>query len=268
MDLFLKDKVAIVTGSGEGIGRMIALILAQEGAHVVINDIVSERMEKTVSDVKAKGVRSLGFVGSVEDRGFAAKMVKGALAEFNRVDILVNNAGRGVNWEAGKKPRPFSETEQEDWDYTIDLCLYGSMNCTREVLPGMIERQYGKIVNCISEAGRTGEPFMAAYSAAKGGIIAWQKAIAKEVGRYNININGVSFGTTLTERITKSRQAAQAQDPEAFKKRLEAQLKVYPLRRFAEMEDVARPVVFLASDCARHITGQTVSASGGFTMVS
>lgn len=268
MDLGLKEKVAIVTGSGEGIGRMIALILAEEGAHVVINDIVPEKVEKVVNEIKAKGARSLGFVGSVEDRKFAGEMVKGTLGEFGRIDILINNAGRGVNWEAGKKPRPFAETEKDEWDYTIDLCLYGAMNCTRAVLPGMIERQSGKIVNCISDAGRTGEPFMAAYSAAKGGIVAWQKAVAKEVGRYNININGVSFGATLTERITKSREAAKAADPEGFKKRQEAQLKAYPLRRFAELVDVARPVVFMVSDCARHITGQTLSASGGFTMVS
>lgn len=268
MDLGLKEKVAIVTGSGAGIGRMIALILAEEGAHVVINDIIPEKVEKVVSEVQAKGAKSLGFVGSVESREFAERMVKGTIDAFGKVDILINNAGRGINWEAGKKPRPFAETEQDEWDYTIDLCLYGSMNCTRAVLPGMMERNYGKIVNCISDAGRVGEPFMSAYSAAKGGIIAWQKAVAKEVGRNNININGVSFGATLTERITQARQASQAQDPEGFKKRIEAQLKAYPLRRFAELEDVARPVVFMASDCARHITGQTISASGGFTMVS
>jgi 2-hydroxycyclohexanecarboxyl-CoA dehydrogenase len=268
MDLGLKDKVAIVTGSGEGIGRMIALTLAEEGVHVVINDIVPEKVDKVVGEIKAKGVKAVGFVGSVESRAFADQMVKGTLESFGRIDILINNAGRGVNWEAGKKPRPFAETENDDWDYTIDLCLYGTMNCTRAVLPSMIERKAGRIVNCISDAGRVGEPFMAAYSAAKGGIVAWQKAVAKEVGRYNITVNGVSFGTTLTERISKSKEMAKAADPEAFAKRNEAQLKVYPLRRFAEMVDVARPVVVLASECARHITGQTISASGGFTMVS
>jgi NAD(P)-dependent dehydrogenase (short-subunit alcohol dehydrogenase family) len=268
MDLGLKEKVAIVTGSGEGIGRMIALILAEEGAHVVINDIVPQKVEKVVNEIKTRKSRSLGFVGSVESREFTEKMVQGTQDELGKIDILINNAGRGINWEAGKKPRPFAETEKDEWDYTIDLCLYGAMNCTRAVLPGMIQRRSGKIINCISDAGRTGEPFMAAYSAAKGGIVAWQKAVAKEVGRYNININGVSFGATLTERITKAREAAKAQDPEGFKKRLEAQLRAYPLRRFAELEDVARPVVFMASNCARHITGQTLSASGGFTMVS
>ncbi|MBN1380779.1 MAG: SDR family oxidoreductase [Deltaproteobacteria bacterium] len=268
MDLGFKDKVAIVTGSGAGIGRMIALILAEEGAHVVINDIDQVAAERVVNEVQAKGVKSLGFVGNVADQAFANEMVNGTLKEFGRVDILINNAGRGVNWEAGKKPRPFVEQDKDEWDYPVDLCLYGTMNCTRAVLPGMIERKYGKIVNCISDAGRIGEPFMSGYSAAKGGIIAWQKAIAKEVGRYNININGVSFGATLTERISKTREASKAADPEAFAKRQEAQLKIYPLRRFAEVEDSARPVVFMASEWARHITGQTLSASGGFSMVS
>jgi 2-hydroxycyclohexanecarboxyl-CoA dehydrogenase len=268
MDLGLKDKVAIVTGSGEGIGRMIALVFAEEGAHVVINDIIPERVDKVVKEVQAKGVKALGFVGSVEGREFADDMVKKTLDEFGKIDILINNAGRGINWEGGKKPRPFAETEKDEWDYTIDLCLYGTMNCTRAVLPGMMERKSGKIVNCISDAGRIGEPFLSAYSAAKGGIVAWQKAVAKEVGRYNICINGVSFGATLTERITQSREAAKAQDPEGYAKRQEAMLKAYPLRRFAETVDVARPVVVMASDCARHITGQTLSASGGFSMVS
>ncbi len=267
MDLGLKDKIAIVTGSGAGIGRMIALVLADEGAHVVVNDIIQEIADKVVNEIKAKGVRALAVVGSVESRVFADQMVKKTIEVFGRIDILINNAGRGVNWGAGKKPCPFVETENEDWDYTIDLCLYGAMNCSRAVLPGMIERKSGKIVNCISDAGRVGEPFLAAYSAAKGGIVAWQKAVAKEVGRYNININGVSFGATLTERISKRHEAAKVADPEGFMKQHEAQLKAYPLRRLAETVDVARPVVFMASDCARHITGQTLSASGGFSMV-
>jgi 2-hydroxycyclohexanecarboxyl-CoA dehydrogenase len=269
MNLGLKGKVAVVTGSGEGIGRKIALTLAEEGANVVVNDIIPEKVKGVVDEIMAKGVKSIGCVGSVADMEFVNEMVKKTLAEFGQIDILINNAGRSVNWEAGKTPRPFVETTPEDWDYTVDLCLYGVMNCSRAVLPHMIGRKYGKVVNCISEAGRVGEPNMAGYSAAKGGIIAWQKAVAKEVGRYNININGVSFGAVLTERALRTQEAAKARDPEAFAKQQMERFRysIYPLGRPSETEDAARPVVFLASDCARQITGQALSASGGFSMV-
>jgi 2-hydroxycyclohexanecarboxyl-CoA dehydrogenase len=268
MDFDLKGKVAIVTGSGEGIGRMTVLTLAGEGADVVVNDIDMARAQKTANEAKALGVRALAIKAAVDNTEEVNAMVKKVMDDFGKVDILINNAGRGVNWEAGKTPRPFVETEKEDWDYTINLCLYGVLNCTRAVLPGMIEGKYGKIVNMISDAGRIGEPFMAAYSAAKGGIVAFQKAVAKEVGRYNINVNGVSAGATQTERNLRASEAMKAKiGEEAFQKRREEMLKVYPLRRLGEPIDLARMCVFLSSDVSRHITGQTISVSGGFSMV-
>ncbi len=196
-------------------------------------------------------------------------LYKRVMEEFGRVDILINNAGRGVNWEGGRTPRPFVETEKQDWDYTVNLCLYGVFNCTKAVLPDMISKKYGKIVNMISDAGRIGEPFLAAYSAAKGGVIAFQKALAKEVGRYNINVNGVSAGATDTERILQAREKMKAKlGEEEYKKRHEAMLKGYPMRRFGEPADLARMCAFLSSDLSRHITGQTISVSGGFSMAS
>jgi len=269
MDFDLKGKVAIVTGSGEGIGRMTVLTLAGEGANVVVNDIDLARAEKTANEAKALGVKALAIKAAVDSPEEVNAMVKKVVEELSQVDILINNAGRGVNWEVGRAPRPFAETEKEDWEYTINLCLYGVLNCTRAVLPGMIERKYGKIVNMISDAGRIGEPFMAAYSAAKGGIVAFQKALAKEVGRYNINVNGVSAGATLTERAIRSSEAMKAKlGEEAFQKRREEMLKVYPMRRLGEPVDLARMCVFLSSDVSKHITGQTISVSGGFSMVS
>jgi len=269
MDLGLKDRVAIVTGSGAGIGRMTVLTLAGEGGNVVVNDIDLAAAEKVANEARALGVRALAIKGSVDKQEDVEGMYKKVIAEFGKVDILINNAGRGVNWEAGRAPRPFVETDKLDWDYTVNLCLYGVFHCTRAVLPDMIKRNYGKIVNMISDAGRTGEPFLAAYSAAKGGIIAFQKALAKEVGRYNINVNGVSAGATDTERILGAREKMRAKlGEEDFKKRQEAMLKAYPLRRFGEPVDLARMCVFLSSDVSRHITGQTISVSGGFSMVS
>lgn len=269
MDLFLKGKVAIVTGSGLGIGRVSILTLAGEGANVVVNDINQSVAEKTAEEARALGVKALAVKASVDNRDEVNDMYNKVIEEFGRVDILINNAGRGVHWEAGKTPRPFAETEKEDWDYTVNLCLYGVFNCTRAVLPGMIKNKYGKIVNMVSDAGKTGEAFMAAYSAAKGGIVAFQKALAKEVGRYNINVNGVSAGATDTERILQSREKLKEKmGDEDFKKRMEAMLKNYPIRRLGEPIDLARMCVFLSSDVSKHITGQTISVSGGFSMAS
>src|SRR4030043_120618 len=267
MDFDLKGKVAIVTGSGDGIGRMTALTLAGEGANVVVNDIDLSMADEVAKEARALGVKALAIKAAVDNPEEVNAMVKKVIKEFGKVDILINNAGRGINWEAGKTPRPFAETEKEDWDYTISLCLYGVLNCTRAVLPGMIQRKYGKIVNMISDAGRIGEPFMAAYSAAKGGIIAFQKALAKEVGRHNINVNGVSAGATQTERNLRASEAMKAKlGEEEFQKRREEMLKVYPMRRLGEPIDLARMCVFLSSDASKHITGQTISVSGGFSI--
>ena len=260
MDMGLKDKVAIVTGSGAGIGRAIVLTLAQEGANVVVNDVVEERIEKVAEEARALGVKALAIKASVDNSDEINAMVKKVVDEFGKIDILVNNAGRAGNWEAGYTPRPFVESNKEEWDYTINLCLYGVMNCTRAVLPYMIERKYGKIVNMISDAGRVGDPYFAAYGAAKAGIINLNKTIAKEVGRYNININGVSAAATMTERITESLEG----DEERVKK----MLRLYPLGRLGEPQDQANAVVFLASDRASWITGQTLSVDGGYAMVS
>lgn len=269
MDLYLRDKVAIVTGSGEGIGRMTALTLAEEGVHVVINDCDQSKAEKVAAEAKKHRIHAMAVKANVAVQADVNVMYEKVIEKFGKVDILINNAGRSVNREAGRTLRPFVETEKEDWDYTFGICLYGVFNCTKAVLPGMIKNRYGKIVNMISDAGRVGEPFMVTYSTAKGGLVVFQKALAKEVGCYNINVNGVSAGYTRTEKLTRYIEEKQINKSEKEKKEImDSMLKQYPLHRFGETIDLARACAFLASDVAKHITGQTLSVSGGYSMVS
>lgn len=268
MDLMLKGKVAIVTGAGEGIGRRTSLTLGAEGANVVVSDIIPEKAEKLAGEIQALGVKALGMKADVGNEADVKKMVATTIEKFGTVDILVNNAGRGANWEGGGKPTPFVETERKDWDYTIDICLYGTLNCVRAVLPHMIEKKYGKIVSMVSDAGKMGEANLAAYSAAKGGIIAFTKALAREVGRYNINANCVSAGATKTERYLAAWAKRREQiGDEAFEKWMEKFVRVYPMNRLGEPIDLSRMVVFLSSDCTGWVTGQTFSVSGGFSMM-
>jgi len=269
MDLFLREKVAIVTASGGGIGRSTVLTLAEEGTNVVVNDSDLDKAEKVAEEAKKLGVKAIAVKADVAVQEEVNVMYKKVIDEFGKVDILINNAGRSVNREAGRAPRPFAETDKEDWDYTFGICLYGVFNCTRAVLPDMIEKRYGKIVNMISDAGRVGEPFRVAYSTAKGGLVVFQKALAKEVGRYNININGVSAGLTQTANYTRYiEEKKEKMSEEDHKKITGAMLKQYPLHRLGETIDLARACAFLSSDIAKHITGQTLSVSGGYSMVS
>jgi NAD(P)-dependent dehydrogenase (short-subunit alcohol dehydrogenase family) len=269
MDLMLKGKVSIVTGCGEGIGRRTALVLGGEGAKIVVNDIYPEKITKLVNELQAQGIEALGIKADVTREEEVNQLVKQTIDRFGKVDILVNNAGRGADWEHGGSPKSFVSTERKNWDYTISVCLYGTLNCTREVLPHMIERKYGKIISMISDAGRVGEPNQAAYSAAKGGIVAFSKALAKEVAGYNINVNCVSAAATRTERYIATFEKWKEQlDPKAFEERIQKMVRGYPLGRLGEPIDQARAVAFFASDCSNWVTGQTLSVNGGYSMVS
>ena len=268
MDLMLKDKVAIVTGAGEGIGRKTVLTLAEEGTKVVVNDVDFPKAENVADEARALGVEAMSIKADVNSWEQVNQMFKQTFERFGKIDILVNNAGRGADWEGGGRAKPFVETDRKDWEYTIDVCLYGALTCARAVLPHMIERKYGKIVNMISDAGRVGEPNLTAYSAAKGGIIAFTKSLAKEVGRYNINVNGISAGTTQTERNIRTWDKMKEElGEEVYDKRMKAILRAYPLGRIGETIDLARGVLFFCSDCTNWVTGQVLSISGGYSMV-
>lgn len=282
MDLALKGKVAIVTGAGQGVGEGIALLLAGEGAKVVVNDFFLDRAQKTAAEIAASGGEALAIKANVSDWDEVTQMVKQAVEKFGRVDILVNNAGIPAPGPEGDSPssidNTFDKVDMSLWKRYVDVNIYGVMNCTRAVLDGMINQKYGKIINIISDAGRIGEPRQAAYSASKAGVAGFSKALAKEVGKHCINVNCLSLGAVPHIGIDSRRIGmmvkmgmTEEQARETIQKVRDSQMKLYPmargLGRLGTVNDVANAVAFFASDVSVFITGQTVSISGGYTTV-
>lgn len=261
MDLGLKDRVALVTGAGQGMGRGIALALAAEGCHVIVNDLDLDSATKVTKEVAAVGRRSLALKADVSNWTDVQHMFANLYKHYDALDILINCAGIGDS-------SPFQESTRADWDRVLGVCLYGTLHCTREAIPNMIQRKHGKIVSIVSDAGRVGEPGLVIYSAAKAGIIAFSKALAKELGRDNITVNCVSPGATMTDHIRDMHEKMKKEMGEkAFAERQRKVLKKYPLGRLGEVSDVASAVLFLVSDQSSWITGQTLSVSGGYSMI-
>ncbi len=244
----LESRVAIVTGAGRGIGRGIAARLAVEGARVAIADI-DERSAQEAA--RALGGDACGLRVDVTTKESVEAMVKAVMERYGRVDILVNNAG----WD---KVAPFLQSDEADWTKVIAINLYGTLHCCKAVLPIMVAQGSGEVVNIGSDAGRVGSSGEAVYSAAKGGIIAFTKTLAREMARYQININCVCPGPADTPLF--------AEISVEYPKLRDALEKSIPFRRLARPEDLAHAVAFLASDEAAYITGQTLSVSGGLTM--
>ena len=242
----LQGKIAIVTGAGQGIGRGIAEKLAAEGATVVVTDLNEATAKET-----AEAVNGVGMQADVTSRESVDAMVAQVHRQFGRVDVLVNNAG----WD---KASPFVDSDPADWDRVIAINLYGVLHTCKAVLPIMAAQGSGSIVNLASDAGRVGSSGEAVYSAAKGGVIAFTKAIAREMARHQVNANAVCPGPTDTALF-----ASMGGDNPKLR---EALTKAIPLRRLAQPSDLANVVAFLASDEASYVTGQTVSVSGGLTM--
>jgi 2-hydroxycyclohexanecarboxyl-CoA dehydrogenase len=250
MDLGLRDKVVVVTGAGSGIGQAIALSLAGEGARVVAADLQGDTAAATATAAQGQGGTAFGVALDVTNYAQAQAMVQQVVEQCGRIDVLVNCAGA---WRVNL----FVDSQPADWAFEVNVCFMGVVNCTRAVLDPMIAQQRGKIVNIASDAGRVGEVRQAVYSGAKAAVIGFSKAVAKEVGRYNIHVNCVCPGFTKTpatsERLTPDLE--------------ERIVKFYPLRKLGVPEDVAKVVTFLASEGASHVTGQTISVSGGYSMV-
>ncbi len=252
MESGLEGKVALVTGAGSqiGFGKAIALTLAKDGCDVVVADIDLEGAKQTSAEIEALGRKSIAVKADVSGSTEVKDMVKAALEQFGRIDILVNNAG------ACTPPKPFLEMTEAECDADININLKGVMNCTRAVLSGMIERKYGKIINISSGAGIEGGDITPVYAAAKAGVIAFTKSIAKGVASSGINVNSVAPGLANTGF---ARQAPPGM--------LDGFAKNIPLGRLTEPQDIANTVVFLASDAAGDIVGQTLSVDGGMLML-
>ena len=262
MNLGLSGKVVLITGSGSGIGQHMAVAFAKEGAKVAVNDIAAKGIDETLGMIAAAGGEGAAAQCDITDAAAVGKMVAAVEKNWGRLDVLVNNAAVMTQHAL------FLEKTPEQCDQEIRVTLYGTINCIRAALPGMMQRNYGKIVNIATDAARVGQEREAVYSAAKGGVISFTKSIAKEAGRNNINANVVSPGATNSPMrnaiLDKMRQSMGA---EKVAEREEKVRRVYPLRRIGEMEDVSNAVLFVASDCARHITGQVLSVNGGFAML-
>ncbi len=244
----LDDKIALVTGSGRGIGRAIAEKLTAEGATVAVAD-VDGTAAKDVAE--ALGGGALGIRTDVTSPESVHAAVEQVTDRFGRIDVLVNNAG----WD---KAEPFLESDEADWDRIIGINLHGTLRTTKAVLPGMVERGAGSVVNLGSDAARVGSSGEAVYSAAKGGIVSFTKTLAREMARHQITVNCVCPGPTDTDLFA----SIGGDDP----KLRESLTKAIPFRRLGQPQDLANAVTFLASEEAGYITGQTVSVSGGLTM--
>jgi 2-hydroxycyclohexanecarboxyl-CoA dehydrogenase len=249
----MSERIALVTGGAGGIGRAIAGALAADGRIVAVGDLSASDAGSAAAAVDAAGGRAQGLALDVTDARSVEEAVARAGRELGPVDILVNSAG----WD---ELRPFVETDEDFWNRVIEVNYKGCLRTTRAVLPGMVERGWGRIVNIGSDAGRVGSSQESVYSGAKGAVIAFTKTIAREVARSGVTANTVCPGPTRTpmlEGMAKDAGGARL---------IESLERAVPMRRLGEPEDVAAAVTFFASEPAGYITGQTLSVSGGLTM--
>jgi 2-hydroxycyclohexanecarboxyl-CoA dehydrogenase len=252
----ITDKTVVVTGSGSGIGRAIALRLAAEGATVAVNDIDEEGAQETVDLVTEDGNEAMTAVADVTDLESVRDMVSRVVEKQGQVDVLVNNAGWDrIEW--------FLDQDPEVWNRIIDINFRGQLNCSKVVAEHMAEEGVaGSIVNIASDAARVGSSGEAVYSGTKGGIVSFTKTLARELARNDINCNVIAPGPADTPLAREMME-----ESDLARKILGSMEDQIPLGRMADPEDIAGAVAFMASDDASFITGQVLSVSGGLTMV-
>lgn len=245
----LSNRVAIVTGSGQGIGREIALLLAERGASVVISDVNEATARAVAAEIESKNVKSIAVTANVTVSAEVNKLVEQALSSFGHIDILVNNAGI-------TKDNLLMRMSEADWDLVLNINLKGAFLCTQAVIRHMMKQRWGRIVNIASVVGVIGNAGQANYSASKAGLIGLTKSTAREIASRGITVNAVAPGfidTGMTQKLTENVK-------QEF-------LKQIPVGYFGLPKDVANAVAFLASEEAHYITGQVLNVNGGLAMV-
>lgn len=250
----LKDKATIVTGGARGIGKGICTILAQQGANIVIADLLEKEALETVGEIEKLGRKALFLKTDITSKAQVDQTVQKVVDTFGKVDILVNCAG----WDS---MMPFIQSTPEFWEKVIGINYRGLLNFTHAALGHMIPKNYGKILNIASDAGRVGSMGESVYSGCKGATIAFTKTIARETARYKINVNCVCPGPTPTPLVDEMKA-----EGGIAAKVFQGMENIIPMRRMGGPEDIAYAVAFLVSDEANFITGQTLSVSGGLTM--
>jgi len=253
MDRF-SGKVVVVTGGGGGIGGATCRRFGAEGARVAVLDLNLETAQATAAAVREVGGTAAAFRCDITERASVDAAIAGVRAELGPIDVLVNNAG----WDIFK---PFTKTEPAHWDRLIAINLTGALHMHHAVLPGMVERRSGRIINVSSDAARVGSSGEAVYAACKGGLVAFSKTIAREHARHGITVNVVCPGPTQTALFEDYK--AGAGNPE---KLIDAFTRSIPLGRIGQPEDLPGAILFFASDDAGYVTGQVLSVSGGLTM--
>ncbi len=240
----LKNKVALITGGGKGIGAAVVRRFVAEGAKVIIGDLDAANVQNLVAEIKSNGGEAIGFALNVTDRSAVADMVKQGVEEFGTIDVLINNAGIA-------RDAMLHKMSEEDYDLVMDVNMKGVFNVTREVVPIMREKQTGSIVN-VSSASRFGNAGQSNYAASKEAIVGFTRALAWELGPKKVTINAIAPGTIITDMY------------EAIPENTREMMKlITPLGRAGEPEEVANLCLFLASDEASYITGQVIHCDGG-----